>query len=192
MTPALLERIIGPPAAAPIQPDWDAIASEYGIIFPVDYKALAERYTALEVYEFFFIYHPTSQSSNLLSFLDPQVEAINTYLERTRKFAGSYDPQTATITPADPAKEVEYIVHPEPGGLLPWGVTVNAQKCLWLTHEDPEQWTVVIGDDVWGWWHYKGAMTNFLADVISERVVCPVMTETFPEEWLDFDINEHP
>ncbi|WP_146778976.1 hypothetical protein [Actinomadura craniellae] len=191
MTLASLERIIGPPTVTPVQPDWNTIATEHGIVFPSDYKALTERYTALDIHEFLFIYHPASASGNLLSGRRPQAEDVNSYLERTQKFAGGYDPETATVIPADPTIRVDYTIYPEPGGLLSWGVTVNAQKCLWLTHENPEMWTVVIGDNVWGWWHYQGSMTRFLVDVLGEKFTCPLL-DPFPAEWSITDIYECP
>ncbi|MGI5170048.1 hypothetical protein ACQEU3_37420 [Spirillospora sp. CA-253888] len=185
MIPVLLERIIGQPIQEPVPPDWRAIADQTGLDFPSDYRSLAERYTALAIFEFFIIYHPTSRQANLLAVMEPQLEMARVYLRWTDEFAGGYDPETGENIP--PGGTVDYNFYPETGGLLPWGVTANGQKCLWLTHENPEKWTVIIADDVVGWWHYKGSMTAFLADLISEKFTCPAIGEDFIEEWFEED-----
>ncbi|MFI0354224.1 hypothetical protein [Actinomadura sp. 9N407] len=192
MIPALLEQIIGPPVVTPLAPDWEAVAAQYGLVFPADYRALTERYSALDICQYFSVYHPTSRSGNLFSVLEAQIQAVKVYLQRTQTFAGGWDPKNATVIPSGEEVEVDYDFFPEPGGLLPWGVGENGAKCLWLTHEHPEKWTVVIGDDYFGWWHYKGSMTSFLVDVISQRIVCPVIDDTFPEDWLDEVTYQNP
>ncbi|MBC6463516.1 hypothetical protein [Actinomadura sp. HBU206391] len=181
--PASLEQLIGPPAATPTTPDWDEIYSEYGLVFPPDYQAFVERYPLVEFYEFLAVYHPTSPIWNLFSVMGPQLEDAREYLRRTREPAGGFDPQTGLAIPAGPP--VDYRFYPEPGGLVPWGVTVNEGKCLWLTHEDPEQWTVVIANDYRGWWHYRGPLTHFLRDILTARFVCPIFGDHFPDEWAE-------
>src|ERR1700754_3727709 len=130
--PASLERLIGPPVATPRAVDWARVADEYGLVFPADYRAFVECYPPIEFYEFLFLYHPTALDWNLFDVLEPQLEQATEFLRRTRRSAGGYDPRTGNTIPPGPA--VDYPLYPHPGGLLPWGVTVNNQKCLWLTH----------------------------------------------------------
>lgn len=54
------------------------------------------------------------------------------------------------------SRRPSFPVYPEPGGLLMWGNTPNADHCMWLTDPDPEKWTIVIENA--DFWHFKGGL----------------------------------
>jgi hypothetical protein len=69
-------------------------------------------------------------------------------------------------------------IYPEPGGVLQWGNTYNADRCMWLTHPDPDQWTILI--ERRHWWHFQGGLLDFLVGILEGRVRCPLLPEAFP------------
>lgn len=189
MIPASLEQLIGPPEASPIPVDWGELRDTLGLRFPSDYREFVERYPPVQFYEFFAVYHPTSPHWNLLRAARSQLDEIRQWQESPCKFKGGYDPHTGTEIRG--GGTVDYPVHPDPGGLFPWGINVNAQKCLWLTDENPEKWTVVIADRDLGWWHYNGPVIRFLDEILAGRFVCPVIGDHFPGEWIDeFEVTQ--
>lgn len=63
------------------------------------------------------------------------------------------------------------VVHPEPGGLLPWaGIGRDWIICWSTTDPDPGQWTVVVCDPFEDeWYPYAGSATAFLRDFVLGR-----------------------
>lgn len=53
-----------------------------------------------------------------------------------------YERETRSEDPED----YPYPLHPEPGGLLPWGGTSNGQPLCWVTAGEPATWSVVVWD----------------------------------------------
>ncbi|MFC4506109.1 MULTISPECIES: hypothetical protein [Streptomyces] len=63
-------------------------------------------------------------------------------------------------------------LHPEPGGLHPWGTTTNSHRLHWYPKHGH---IVVIGRA--GNWEWTGAMTGFLT---RQKLTCPLIPGRFP------------
>jgi hypothetical protein len=73
-------------------------------------------------------------------------------------------------------KEWNWVLFPEPGGLLPWGDTDWQAPLFWVTEGDPDLWTVAAAEGHMPILrHYSETMTSFLEGLLSRRLVC---------EWL--------
>ena len=82
------------------------------------------------------------------------VPAIAMYLETVREIR-AFAPE-----------EVPYPIHPEAGGLLPWGTTGNGNVGYWVTSpsDDPAQWSIAVSEARGpGWFTHPGPLTNGLA-----------------------------
>lgn len=84
-------------------------------------------------------------------------------------------------------EEYPYPIHPEPGGLLPWGATSNGDVLCWLTAGEPDTWPTVIWDLRSRWFeeHPMGA-TEFLAGWLAGRVTSDLLPDAFREhsQWF--------
>lgn len=68
---------------------------------------------------------------------------------------------------------VPYPIHPEPGGLLPWGYTGNGDWCYWVTDpsDEPDAWAIAIkGSRLPDWFDHAGPLVGFMVDLLSRRV----------------------
>jgi hypothetical protein len=159
-----LSRLLPPPARAPGPPvDWAAVAAEVGVALPGDYRAFIEAYGTGCVDGFLWVLHPTTGNQHL--HLARQVQRQLWALRYLR----------------DRGEAVPYPLFPEPGGVLPWGVTDNGDVCYWRTGGAPDGWTVVVNESRGPDWDaYPGPLTAFLAAVLSRRHVCPVFPTDFP------------
>ncbi|TMR93295.1 hypothetical protein [Nonomuraea basaltis] len=174
-TLARLEQVIGPPQGRPAPVDWEALHRRYGLRFPSDYQTLAARYPDLVVAEFLSVFHPASHER---AWSDRMLDIPRSWSPR---WLDSYTPYEDPI-PVD--WNGPFRVHPEPGGVFPWGITVNGDFCLWLTDPDPVLWTVLIAERHQVW-HYKGTLTGFLCQVLTREISCPVFPADFPlgDDW---------
>lgn len=73
-------------------------------------------------------------------------------------------------------------LHPEPGGLVPWGITANGDVCWWIRADrDPARWTVAVSESRGpDWSRFPGTMCAFLAAVIAGVWRCPIFPEDVP------------
>ena len=159
-------RAVLPPPATPAAPatarDWTAIEGQVGSLLPPDYKQFVEAYGPGRIADFLMVFTPFAANANadLTQQVGRQVGAL-----RQLRDAG----QTS-----------EYPLFPEPGGLMPWGVTDNGDILLWLRSGEPAAWPVVIsvsGDIEFE--RFDLTMSSFLAQVLGGAV----RTETFPEDF---------
>ncbi|MEO3799447.1 hypothetical protein [Nonomuraea sp. B1E8] len=174
-TLARLEQLIGPPRGRSASVDWGELHRRYGLRFPQDYRALAARYPDLVIAEFLSVFHPASRET--------------AWNDRMLDIPRSWQPRLlGSCTPGENAIPVDwtgpFLVHPEPYGVFPWGITENGDFCLWATRPDPALWTVLIADRH-EMWHYRGTLTGFLCQVLAREISCPIFPADFPlgDDW---------
>jgi hypothetical protein len=141
---------------------WTVIESSLGLQLPDDYKAMAENLPAGWFRRFVRLVPPAGQTT----FMRPDV-------------AGELDVLRESNAAGD--VEVPYPIFPEPGGLLPWGITVSGTLTFWLTQSsDPGQWPVIIATPRYGSW-----------DVI-DGTACDFLTAIARAEYDTADFYEGP
>jgi hypothetical protein len=160
-----LEAVLRPPAApVECQGDWAAVEEALGTPLPTDYKRYVERYGSGCIDRFLWPCNPFSGNRHLR--LQDEVRHQLEGLRGTRaKF-----PDRWSIP-----------LFPEEGGFLPWGKTDNGDCLHWITRGAPEEWTVVVmparepeRDP------HPCGMTDFLAGILTRRIVCPLFPDAFP------------
>ncbi|MFD7261852.1 SMI1/KNR4 family protein [Streptomyces sp. NPDC059874] len=133
-----LSRLV-PPPAVPVDAhgDWAAAESAIGTRLPDDYKRLVEIYGWGEFRDFLYLQTPFGTS---------------------RHNGIAWQRAHLTGSPERDRERYPYPLHPDPGGLLVWGTTMDADRLCWLTSGSPDRWPVVVwGRDGWYETHSMGA-----------------------------------
>ncbi|MBK3576239.1 SMI1/KNR4 family protein [Streptomyces sp. MBT65] len=128
--------------------DWRTVTRLLGIDLPTDYKEFADAYPALEVDEFLRVWSPIpSREEEFVEEILYELEILNDVQE-------------------DGATE-SYVAYPAPGGLLPWGGSLEGDVFYWRTSdENPDRWPVVASGRNGSWWEYEAGVLAFLTGII--------------------------
>ena len=137
--------------------DWPAVETEFGLTLPADFKRLMDRFPSGWFCSFFEVYSPEGEDVSGSMFHSELTQR----LERIRDWVA-----------LDPSP-VPYPVHPEPGGIIPWGGSASGNSFFWLPGgRRPDEWTVVFCDDEFSQWgEYPGPASAFLLDVLTGAFV---------------------
>ncbi|MEU1385926.1 MULTISPECIES: SMI1/KNR4 family protein [unclassified Nonomuraea] len=167
-TIADLESLIGAPRKTAPNNDWTAIEDELGLRLPSDYKELMARYANLNLDAFLGLYiaNPGCIPGGLMR------EAT---LGILHDLGPHEDEELEVVDDQGNVLEARYFQHyPSPGGIFPWGATLNGDVCLWETSGDPESWKVCISDGTLLWRH-DGGILDFLVRANQGRLSCPLL-----------------
>jgi hypothetical protein len=124
-----LRTLMPPPARAPETGGgraWAAVWRSLGTRLPDDFVAFIETYGPGEVCGWLTIRSPFSDGAAGF------VAAMLATLGALREFKANHP------------KEVPYPLHFEPGGLIPWGTSIDGDEFCWLARGLPSEWTTVI------------------------------------------------
>jgi hypothetical protein len=150
MLPKELPVVLPPPANpvdAPAFHDWGNITERFGLVLPSDYTAFVQAYGSGIVSDFLTVFNPFSANSNI------NVDAMFSRLSSLRELR-MLDPE-----------ELPYPLFFEPGGLLPWGESVDGDIYCWITdNEISTFWRVVVCLRSGGSELCESNMTTFLLD----------------------------
>ncbi|MEV6906074.1 hypothetical protein [Amycolatopsis sp. NPDC051071] len=140
-----LYAVLGAPTVESIAVDWAGVEERLGTELPADYKGFSNKYPAMFVNQFLRVAHPSCVDPDLNLLLDAQTRT-KSLRELVSEFPLLY-PHSA---------------YPDKGGLLCWGNNVNREQCYWLTEGHPDEWKVVIGDELDYCWEFDGGFSDFL------------------------------
>jgi hypothetical protein len=146
-----------PPPESPVDAtaDWPKIEAALGVHLPGDYRELVTRYGTGE---FCDLVHPLTANELVTDGLDA--------LEVERELA----------------TEGPYPLHPDPGGLLPWGRTSNGHLLCWRT----DDWTVVVyAPRDMEYTPYETTATGFLHGWLSGALTPFPASFTETAQWFD-------
>ncbi len=122
---------VAPPPSIPLETgtpaDWPRAEAALPLALPPDYREFIQAYGSGCFRRFLWPLNPVSEDENLN--LAAQAPLLIWGLAEAKKR------DTATLP---------FPVHPEPGGLFPWGRTENGDTLCWLTDDDPARWPVVV------------------------------------------------
>jgi hypothetical protein len=120
-----------PPPSAPVDSgameDFAALEASMNINLPDDYKRLVCNYGSGSWKEFLWVLNPFASNRNL-----NLGEQAQRQLDAER-----------TIKKSSP-RDMPFALHPEPGGLFPWGLTDNGDRLFWLTEGNPNSWPTIV------------------------------------------------
>jgi hypothetical protein len=183
-----LKRAIPPPLNTPSEVDWPHVESTIGVALPSDYKQLIASYGCGSFDDFLWVHHPTSTNPNLN--LVQQVEERLWPLRVLRGERTLAGPGGMHARGVEEEVSLPYPLFPEPGGVLPWGATDNADVCYWLTTPDgPDAWPVLLNAtrDPEDWYEFQGSLTEFLYATFVERRPNPIFPDDVPSSSPTFE-----
>lgn len=167
---------IMPPPTEPVEcgtwEDWIRIQRYLGTRLPIDYKRFINTYGSGQAGEFLWVYNPFSKGYLNL-------------LERVFSDLGSLRAIKAEFG----LDQVPYPLYAEPGGLLPWGHTINGDALYWLTNgENPDQWTIAINETRSPIWEeHQGYFVTFMTKFVSGELASKI----FDGKWERKLLRKH-
>jgi hypothetical protein len=125
------------------------VAAAWGTALPPDYLDYAERFPSGVYLDLVHVYAPTVERPGM----DSDVAGIQRLLRNARQWY----PATARA------------VHPEPGGVLPWGTSGTEWAFCWdTTDADPARWPVIVCELSFDpYLRYDGTMSEFLTALVT-------------------------
>lgn len=155
-----LVALLDPPRApveVPGARDWSAVECFLGTSLPADYKRFVATYG-------------TGLISDHLQVMNP-FSTVRPWFQRLRGDLGAlHAARWNQQSSGEALNNVPYPIFPEAKGLLPWGFTYNGDLLCWRTDRHPDTWTVVAATRSWRYAEYAGTMSEFLVDLLSEKV----------------------
>lgn len=125
-----LARLLAPPAQ-PLESgrgaDWGSVTDRIGEPLPVDFMQFIDRYGTGIINDFLTVLNPFSANARL-NLLDQMFYHLSALRSLKAQFPGA----------------CPYPLFFEPGGLLPWGITIDSDIFCWKTSGVSGQWTQVI------------------------------------------------
>ncbi len=133
--------------------------AEIGTRLPSDYKLLVETYGSGEFCDFLYLRTPygTSQYNG--------VQWQSAPLGSRESHPGRYP----------------HPLHPDPGALLIWGATMDADRLCWLTDKAPEQWPVVVWSRDGQYETHRMGAADFIQSWADGHLGTSVLPEMEPE-----------
>lgn len=146
--------------------EWKEVESKLGVVLPSDYKKLINLYGSCTIGGFIMIYSPFTKNENI-NLLNQQKINKEAYLTLKVNFP----------------EDFPYEVFPSNGGgLLPWGRTENGDTLNWIVDINQRDWVILVDDNSGNYFKYKGSMIEFLYDILSENIICPIFPDDFPNK----------
>lgn len=159
-----LIRVVPPPERPgdPFTGSWREIEAKLGTALPSDYKAFVARYGLGVFMEDVSIWTPRAYKRFMrLEFEAPQGLKILREVEDFR-----------------------FPLWPEPGGLLPFGTTINSDYLTWRTEGPPDAWRITVVDRGSGFnevHDHDCDLTDFLTAVAMNELDPPLFEYSFSE-----------
>jgi hypothetical protein len=190
-TVAQLAELFGQPGRPVTPVPWHDSQSETGIVFPADFRDFVDRFGGGQVRQELSVHEPAAwpkepgAPTRFAGFVwyTTQQGGIGDYL------AGQYEDGNF--------KECPYPVYPEPGGLLIWGNTWNADQLFWLTEGEPDEWRVAVWyRQLAQWDRFDGGFAAFMLALVTGAY--PMASELLPPrssevpEWETQSDWDHP
>jgi hypothetical protein len=169
-------RILGPAASQPA-PDWDAVNDYLGLALPRSFVQFVETYS-FGTLGFLIFSHPSPTADGFRDLLT-QIKQGREYLEDRRR-----------TWRWEEHRGVPYPIHPEPGGLIRWGTSIDAESFYFLAQpaSDPVRWPVVWHDAASAdhtWNEFPGPFDRFLYELMTRRLPLP---EQLAGDHEEFDV----
>jgi hypothetical protein len=163
---AALRTFLAPPVRPTEAPSSRDLAQCEAILgrLPEDYKDYLRTYGTGCVADFIWIMNPSASNPNL-----------NLLTHGERRLAAYREIR------GDEGAEFPYRLFPEPGGLLPFGLTDNGDTLFWRTLGSPEDWTVVVSEArVPQYEEFALCTTAFLVAILRSAVRPASFPDDFP------------
>lgn len=174
-----VKSVLGPPADASGRPvevtpgDWSAIHDHLGLRLPESFTDFIDCYGSGVLGLIVFSQpsvppgSPLEGRGDLLS----RIKSGEAYLRQLRQRAA-----------------IPYPIHPEPGGLIPWGTSDDEYLFFFLATaaQEPQRWPIVWHDVALNEWHeFPGPFDGFLLSLVTGRLPSEIVGEAFSYDTFD-------
>ncbi len=151
--------------------DWGEITNYFGKSLPTDYMLFVDRYGSGEIGNWLTVFNPFSKNPNIN--LTQQFPILLASIAMLK----DEFPETCP-----------YPLMFEPGGLLPWGISIDGDIFCWTTKGLSGKWDVVIMCRHSEPENFEGSMGQFLINAIQGGL----KSAAIPEEWANGKIEFIP
>lgn len=169
-----LLKVLSPPAR-PAEGgrnlDWASIANLFGKPLPTDYIMFVELYGSGQVGGWLSVFNPFSKNSNLS--LTGQFFRILANVSLSKEQFPESCPFPLLF---------------EPGGLFPWGISIDGDIFCWQTKGVSGLWTVVVLGRHSDPEVFQYPFSEFLAKCITSEISC----NAIPVEWKEGTVKFAP
>ncbi|WP_457031055.1 hypothetical protein [Kitasatospora sp. P5_F3] len=143
----LLATLLQPPSKPAGSPaDWGQVATRWGVTFPGDHRDFLAVYGAGTIDDYLVV----------ATVLDPASDLKECAVSELTSVARSLQQEDG---------EWPYLVRPDEGGLICWGMTVDAAVLYWDT-ADPDQWPVVVRNREGDFARFDFGMAEFVVRML--------------------------
>lgn len=150
---------------------WGAITSKFGKTLPTDYMAFIDRYGSGEIGGWLTVLNPFSSNPSI-SLVDQFFVVLGSLNYLKEKYPDDFP----------------YPLMFEPGGLLPWGFSIDGDIYCWLTNGMSGKWPVVVIGRHSEPEKYDMPMSRFLSKCIAGEI----NPKSIPQEWTEQEVKFVP
>ncbi|MEL4428560.1 SMI1/KNR4 family protein [Shewanella mangrovisoli] len=151
--------------------NWGLVTNFYGKSLPTDYMMFIEYYGSGEIGGWLTVLNPFSNNTyiNLLHQFAPILSSVSTLKE---EFPETYP----------------FPLLFEPGGLLPWGISIDGDIYCWSTAGVSGKWKIVVLGRHSEPEEFEVSFTSFINGLLNGSISC----KAIPQEWAGGDIRFVP
>jgi hypothetical protein len=165
-----LKKVLPPPESSGILGNWKDVQDKIQLELPADYKDFVGVYGSGGVDGFLWVFSPFSQNPNL-NLLRQSRLRLSAHRNIKRDLP--------TLIP--------HLLHPEPGGLFPWGASDNGDVLFWITRGNPGSWgTAIYASRVDEFEEHYLPMTELLVSLVTKTIRSSIFPDDFPREVVQF------
>ncbi|MFE0644246.1 hypothetical protein ACFW2Y_21940 [Streptomyces sp. NPDC058877] len=155
--------------------DWARVESELGTGLPSDYKDFVYWFGPGNFSDYFTVSVPGVENSNV------------DFMSNVRAEWNAYNVRNGV----DDLPPVPFQFFPQPGGWLPFLVTVEGCAVFWVTEgDDPDRWTIGSRNRMWRPQFFDGGFSDFLRQAIWDTIELEAIPEYGHEPPLAFRSND--
>lgn len=167
-----LQKLIIPPDRNSVigsKNQWGNVTATFGKSLPTDYMLFIDRYGSGEIGNWLTILNPFSQNSNT-NLIDSFPNLLASIASLKEEFP-EYCPYNLMF---------------EPGGLLPWGISIDGDIFCWTTAGVSGNWKIVIICRHSDHEEYSLSMSQFLIQAVSGIITSAAIPENWANEKIRF------
>lgn len=142
--------------------DWGRVTGRFCDPLPTDYMQFIDTYGSGSVNGFLTVFNPFSANFHVNLF-----DQVLFTLSSLRALKAQFP------------REVPFPLYFEPGGMLPWGMSIDGDIYCWLTNGISGGWQTVVICRHAPAGHFKMTMTQFLARAIKGEIKSYSIPEDF-------------
>ena len=150
------------PTETGLAASWGLVTAKFGSPLPTDYMQFIDRFGSGTLNSFLTPFNPFSRDSSTNLFEQTFVQLAA--LRELRAEFPEYNP---------------YPLFFEPGGLLPWGISIDGDVFCWLTSGASGAWQIVVVPRHGEVERFQMSMTQFLARAITGTVKSAALPSPF-------------